>query len=201
MRELLGQARLVRRDIAGAAAEAARLSAVGATTDSGLISARAARLCGQTLLADGRQQDAVRRLSAAQTWFGLLEMPFEVARTRMMLSQALAVDDVAAAVAEAQAALAVFEDLGAVADADAAAACLRAWGVSAARVGARGVGLLTRREYDVLAALAEGSSNPEIASRLYISRRTVEHHVASILSKLGVRNRTEAVARFAQLQG
>ena len=91
-------------------------------------------------------------------------------------------------------ALAVFEDLGAATDADAAAAWLRAAGATAARVGPRGLGLLTRREHDVLEVLAEGLPNPEIAARLYISRRTVEHHVASILSKLGARNRTEAVA-------
>ncbi|MEU8224939.1 response regulator transcription factor [Kribbella sp. NPDC048915] len=200
LREMLGQARLQRGDIAGAAAEAARLSALGATTDSGLISARAARLCGLTLAADGRHRDAVRRLSAAQTWFGLLEMPFEVARTRMMLAEAMTVDDPASAVAEAQAALAVFEDLGAAMDAEAAAAWLRAAGVTTSRTGPRGAGLLTRREHDVLTELAEGLTNPEIASRLYISRRTVEHHVASILSKLGVRNRTEAAARLTQLR-
>jgi len=91
-------------------------------------------------------------------------------------------------------ALAVFEDLGAALDADAAAAWLRAAGAGAARRGPRGVALLTKREYDVLAVLAEGLPNPEIAARLYISRRTVEHHVASILSKLGVQDRTEAAA-------
>jgi len=138
----------------------------------------------------------VGRLAAAQTWFGLLEMPLEVARTRMLLAQALSAEP---GVAEARIALAVFEDLVASADADAAAAWLRAAGATAARLGPRGLGLLTRREHDVLAVLAEGLPNPEIAARLYISRRTVEHHVASILSKLGVRNRTEAAAYLTRL--
>jgi NarL family two-component system response regulator LiaR len=57
---------------------------------------------------------------------------------------------------------------------------------------------LTRREREVLALLVKGLSNPEIAERLCVSRATVKVQVSSILSKLGVSNRAEAISLAIQ---
>ena len=53
---------------------------------------------------------------------------------------------------------------------------------------------LSPRELEVLRLLAEGATNPDIGKALYISRRTVEHHIEHILAKLAVTSRTAAVA-------
>jgi len=57
---------------------------------------------------------------------------------------------------------------------------------------------LTRREHEVLALLAKGMSNPEIAGQLFISRSTVKVHISNILSKLGVASRAEAISLAIQ---
>src|SRR6266567_185399 len=57
---------------------------------------------------------------------------------------------------------------------------------------------LTEREIEVLALLAQGMPNKEIAIRLTISERTAKFHVSSIMGKLGATNRTEAVSLAAQ---
>ena len=58
--------------------------------------------------------------------------------------------------------------------------------------------LLTPRELEVLAALAEGMTNKAIARRLNISLHTVKFHVESLFRKLGARTRTEAVAKASE---
>jgi LuxR family transcriptional regulator, regulator of acetate metabolism len=67
---------------------------------------------------------------------------------------------------------------------------------SAPAPGARPEDLLSRRELEVLALIAEGATNAEIAERLVIAATTVQSHVKSILRKLEVRNRTQAAARY-----
>jgi DNA-binding NarL/FixJ family response regulator len=105
------------------------------------------------------------------------------------------------AIAEARAALDAFERLPAerdVADASKLLATLATLGATGRE--AEQDGPLSKREQEVLELLGQGLSNPEIADRLYISRKTVEHHVSSILSKLGLRSRTEA-ATYATRAG
>ena len=58
---------------------------------------------------------------------------------------------------------------------------------------------LTARELEVLALLAEGLRNAQIAKRLVVSEKTVDHHVSAILRKLDVRSRGEAGAKAARL--
>jgi DNA-binding CsgD family transcriptional regulator len=61
-----------------------------------------------------------------------------------------------------------------------------------------GQALLTPREIEVLAALAQGMTNKAIARRLNISLHTVKFHVESLFRKLGARTRTEAVAKASE---
>ena len=103
------------------------------------------------------------------------------------------VDQVPAMIVEA----AAFERLDAARHADAAASLLRSLGAKTASARPSG-DILTRREAEILDLLGHGLSNPEIADRLYISRKTVEHHVGNILAKLGLRSRGEAAAYAAR---
>lgn len=192
--ELLGEAEIAQGKPEPAAERGRKLAELGVELDCRTIQARGARLHGHALAADADGPASRRHVEAALQIFVGLGMPFEAARTRLLIAESLREVEPELAIAEARASLETFEHLGAGSFADATAALLRGLGVKAARAGPKGIGTLTKREREVLALLAEGLSNPEIAERLYLSRKTVQHHVAHILSKLDVRSRAEAAA-------
>jgi two-component system response regulator DegU len=59
--------------------------------------------------------------------------------------------------------------------------------------------LVTKREEEVLQLIADGCSTPEVASKLYISQKTVKNHLASIYQKLDARDRTQAVLQAVRM--
>jgi DNA-binding CsgD family transcriptional regulator len=196
-------AALVEAELAiGNEEEAARLVGSGAPAwqapsyprGAGLL----ARAAGQVGLARGDLAAARGQLSFALNVFVRLELPFEAALTELDLARVLAIEDHEAAVAKTKHALKALRGLGAPREADEAAAFLRALGVTPPP-GPRTTGVLSARESEVLALIEQGLSNPEIARRLYVSPRTVGHHVSSILRKLGLRSRGEAAAFAARV--
>jgi DNA-binding CsgD family transcriptional regulator len=101
-------------------------------------------------------------------------------------------------------ALAMFQQLGAAPAARATTQRLRNLGVKRIGRGPRRSTVnnprqLTSRQVEILVLLAEHMTNAEIAARLFITPKTVEHHVSAILGKLGVKSRTRAAAEAVRL--
>jgi DNA-binding CsgD family transcriptional regulator len=182
---------IARGDTAGAAESRDQLVALAAS--AGTREKAAADLASGVLGARLGEGKARAQLTRALELYASLELPLEAARCRLELARALAPDSPDAAAYEGRLALETFERLGATRDSDAAAELMRGLG-KGGRTWPKGRGSLTKRETEVLALLAEGLSNAEIAERLFISVRTAEHHVANILGKLELRSRGEAAA-------
>jgi DNA-binding CsgD family transcriptional regulator len=195
---LPGLAALVELQLAcgqtGAAAGSAARLVEAAARDVGEALTGYAHLTRGLVAAAASDPRAEGDLRAAVRLFGAARLPLEEARARTALARALT-SEPGAALAQARRAAATFARLGASAELDRSAALVRTLG---GRTGPppRAEGLLTNREHDVLSLVAEGLSNPEVAQRLFLSRRTVAHHVSNLLAKLGVRNRGEAAAWF-----
>ena len=190
--ELLVQVRLARDDLPAANEPVEQLAHLAASSGDGRAAAFAELAAGRVCAAEGDDR-AFAHLQAALRSFAALDLPLEAGRAQLELAGAMAQLAPEAAVAEARLALRAFERIGATADADAAAGLLRRLGTGG-RAWPRHYGALTKRETEVLALLAAGRSNAEIAQRLSISRRTAEHHVAHILAKLDLHSRAEAAA-------
>jgi DNA-binding CsgD family transcriptional regulator/tetratricopeptide (TPR) repeat protein len=157
------------------------------------VDALAAQSAG--VLARAAGGDALPHYESALRGYLRADLPWEAARCRLAIARLVADDSPSLAVSEARAALDVFRNLGARPDADEAATVLRTLGVRTHSVPApRTSGPLTAREREIMALLVEGLSNQQIAVRLFLSKRTVEHHVGSIFAKLGVATRAEALA-------
>jgi DNA-binding CsgD family transcriptional regulator len=197
--ETLVVAHLALDDLAAATEAAARLAELAGGDGGDQVEALAATAAAHVARAGGRPDEARRRLERALDLFSRLDFPYETALVRLELARALSDGRPELAVAEARTALATFERLGAAGDADAADALLRSLG-AAGRTGPKRVGVLTRREQEVLRLVGLGLSNPEIAQRLFISRKTAAHHVSNVLAKLGVRNRAGAIAYATRRQ-
>jgi DNA-binding CsgD family transcriptional regulator len=172
-----------------AAAELAteELEDLAAALDTQLVTAVATRARGALLLAQGRPGEAVEALARAQRWWVALEAPYEAARTRVLVAQALdGLGDAATAAIERRAAAAVFEEIGAAGDLALLDSAEPAR--PAATVG------LTAREIEIVRLVATGLTNQEIADELVISSKTVARHLHNVFTKLGLPNRSSATA-------
>ena len=189
-----------RGDLDGADRSASQIETVAQRTgdDRNLAQGELAR--GRVSMAQGDAQGATTAFSAAVERFDRLQMPLEASHARLDLGEALAaIGQVEQAMAEVRTASVVFERAGAIRPADKADALSRKLG-GRGRVGPKRVGVLTKRETEVLGLLSEGLTNDEIAQRLFISTKTAGNHVSNVLMKLNLRSRTEAAAYALRLE-
>jgi ATP/maltotriose-dependent transcriptional regulator MalT len=161
------------------------LAGIATAFDSIAVDAMAAQARGSVLVARGDAGAAVPVLRRALTAWRDLDVPYEAARARVLMGRAMReLGDGDSAAGELAAALRTFHQLGAVPAEREVAALL----VPVLPAG------LTEREVEVLRLVATGSSNPEIATALVLSEKTVARHLSNIFTKLDVRTRTAAAA-------
>jgi DNA-binding CsgD family transcriptional regulator len=168
-----------------AAALAAELQSIAATFGCPSVQARADWAAALVALESGDPAAAMPLLRRARAVWDALGGRYETARCRLLLGRLLrALGDDESALTELTAARRSFAELGAVpAEREAAALITPAYPSG-----------LTAREVEVLRLVATGRTNPEIATLLFLSEKTVARHLSNIFSKLEVTSRTAAAA-------
>ncbi|MGH8189738.1 MAG: response regulator transcription factor, partial [Steroidobacteraceae bacterium] len=150
------------------------------------LHAVAALANGAIAIAEGHAHAALDSLRFAFALWERLDAPYEAARVRVFIGHACrALGDEEAAALELEAARSVFERLGARPD-------LASFDTPTIGVRAVSRHPLTARELHVLRLISTGRTNKQIAEELSLSERTIDRHVANILTKLDVPSRTAA---------
>ncbi|MDQ1519763.1 MAG: hypothetical protein QOI55_836 [Actinomycetota bacterium] len=181
-------------DLDDAALACDELASIALDYASPMHQASAMTSRGRLALARGECDDACRALHAAVELWLALDVPYEAATARLLLGQSCRQNgDEDSAIAALSAAVKTFDELGAILDAQ------------RTRVLSKGRGTvlpggLTSREVEVVALVAEGDTNKDIAVALDLSIKTVARHLENIFLKLGVSTRSAAAA-FAIAHG
>ena len=179
---------LAAHDLGAAGAAADELAHIADDLGAPLLHAVSGHATGAVLLGEGDARAALVTLRRAWAAWCELDAPYEAARVRVLIGLASReLGDRDTATMELDAARSVFWQLGAAPD----AARVEALSPTARPKAPMG---LTGRQAEVLALVATGKTNREIAAALVISEHTVARHVQNIFAKLGVSSRTAASA-------
>ena len=171
----------------------------GWVTGSGLPVPAAALARCEGPLADS--EAAVDHFVAALRHDHSAQRPFERARNELALGEALRRQRRRTeARTHLRNALEVFENLGTTPWSERARAELRASGETARKHDPNTVDQLTPQELRIAVFASRGASNPDIAAKLFLSRRTVEYHLHKVFTKLGVTSRAELTTVDLQVQ-
>jgi DNA-binding NarL/FixJ family response regulator len=190
----------------GARTCAAALAQIAADAGQDEAMSALSHALGETALLDGSAEQAADHFARALVLLQGLDVPFDRSETERRAAAALAgIGRRDEAVEHLVAAHRTARRLGARPLVERVTGSLTALGERAdRRLGRRAVaqaanGGLTRREVEVVRLVAMGHTNREIARELFLSPRTVEMHVGSILVKLGCRSRADAARRASEL--
>ena len=190
--ELLARASIMLEDAETAVRALEELRAIAGEAGTEAHRAAAESIAGLVALDRGDIAGSFHHLENAIDLYERARLPFESASSRIDLARALAHSArIGMARAEAEQALTTFRSLGASFAVDSSEKFLTADPPSSGTAlpqrdrAAGAVAELTRRELDVLALIGSGLSNEQIASRLFLSVRTVERHISNIYLKIG----------------